>query len=84
MGGVAFGGGATAIGLFLAGYLFLILCFTAVLGLGWGLEAAQGSATWPYPQRYGRLFSAAFLGLLAALGGLPPFFFLGPKLALFS
>lgn len=42
------------------------------------------STSWPQPQRYSRIFSLAFLSLLSALGGFPPFFLLGPKLAIFS
>ena len=77
-------GGSTALGLFLCSYLLLVFLVAALLGLGRSLEARSNESNWPQPRRYGRLFSLAFLVLLSALGGLPPFFFLGPKLALFS
>ena len=77
-------GGAAALGLFLVGYLFIVFTFAALLGLGWTLEITPSASLWPHPQRYGRLFNLAFLSLLAALGGFPPFFFLGPKLAIFA
>ena len=76
--------GATGLLLFLVSYLFVIFIFSALLGLGWGLESRVSPTSWPRPQRYGRLFSLAFLSLLSALGGFPPFFLLGPKLAIFS
>lgn len=76
--------GSTGLILFLLSYLFVVFIFSALLGLGWGLELRAGSSSWPQPQRYGRLFSLAFLSLLSALGGFPPFFLLGPKLAIFS
>ena len=77
-------GGATALALFLLSYLLVVFLFAATLALGWNLEAALASSAWPQPQKYSRVFSMAFLSLLSALGGLPPFFLLGPKLAMFS
>ncbi len=77
-------GGSGALGLFTYGYIFLVCSFALVLGLGWALSGSNEDSSWPRPQRYGRVFNLAFIGLLSALGGLPPLFFLGPKLALFS
>lgn len=73
-----------ALGLFICSYLSLIIFFVGALGLGWALTPAADTAAWPTPPRYGRVFRLTFVGLLAALGGFPPFFFLAPKLALFS
>jgi hypothetical protein len=73
-----------ALALFLCSYLTLIVLFVGALGLGWALTPEPSSGAWPMPPRYGRLFRLTFLGLLGALGGFPPFFFLAPKLALFS
>lgn len=75
-------GGALA--LFICSYLGLIVVFAGTLGLGWALTPGADVGTWPVPPRYGRIFRLTFWGLLAALGGFPPFFFLAPKLALFS
>lgn len=76
--------GSTGLFLFLISYLFVVFIFSALLGLGWGLESRVSPTSWPRPQRYSRLFSLAFLSLLSALGGFPPLFLLGPKLAIFS
>lgn len=73
-----------ALGLFVCSYLTLIVLFVGTLGLGWALTPAAETAAWPNPPRYGRIFRLTFIGLLGALGGFPPFFFLAPKLALFS
>ena len=73
-----------ALGLFICSYLTLIILFVGTLGLGWALTPAADTASWPTPPRYGRVFRLTFVGLLGALGGFPPFFFLAPKLALFS
>lgn len=72
------------LGLFICSYLTLIILFVGALGLAWALTPAADVGGWPLPPRYGRLFRLTFLGLLGALGGFPPFFFLAPKLALFS
>lgn len=77
-------GGSTALLLFLMSYLFVVFLFAALVGLGWSLESCLAPSSWPRPQRYSRVFSVAFLILLSALGGFPPFFLLGPKLAIFS
>lgn len=76
--------GAGPVGLFLVSYLVLILLFVGTLGLGWALTPTAPLGPWPNPARYGRVFRLAWLGLLGALSGFPPFFFLAPKLALFS
>jgi hypothetical protein len=73
-----------ALGLFMASYLSLIILLVGVLNLGWSLSPLADAAAWPTPPRYGRIFRVIFISLLAALGGFPPFFFLAPKLALFS
>lgn len=73
-----------ALGLFILCYLGLVILFVGALNLGWALAPAAEAAVWPVPPRYGRAFRLTFVALLAALGGFPPFFFLAPKLALFS
>jgi hypothetical protein len=73
-----------ALALFLCSYLGLIITLVGALSLGWALTGSPTTAAWPLPPRYGRAFRLAFLGLLSALAGFPPFFFLAPKLALFS
>lgn len=73
-----------ALALFICSYLSLIILFVGALSLGWALTPEAEAGAWPVPPRYGRLFRLAFWGLLGALGGFPPFFFLAPKLALFS
>lgn len=77
-------GGSTGLALFLLSYLVIVMIFGALLGLGWSLDVSGTSRSWPQPQRYSRVFSLAFLCLLSTLGGFPPFFLLGPKLAIFS
>lgn len=77
-------GGSTSLALFLFSYLVIVSMLAALLGLGWNLEESFNSNSWPQPQRYARVFNLAFLCSLVALGGFPPFFFLGPKLAVFS
>jgi hypothetical protein len=72
------------LGLFLCSYLALVIVLAGALGLGWALGPGAEVGAWPLPPRYSRSFRLAFLGLLGALGGFPPFFFLAPKLALFS
>lgn len=76
--------GSTGLIVFLLSYLLMVFIFSALLGLGWSLEVRSSSVSWPQPQRYGRVFSLAFLSALSALGGFPPLFLLGPKLAIFS
>lgn len=73
-----------ALALFILSYLFLVIAFVGTLALAWALVPQPSHNTWPLPSRWGRAFRVAFMGLLAALGGFPPFFFLAPKLALFT
>jgi NADH:ubiquinone oxidoreductase subunit 2 (subunit N) len=73
-----------ALALFVLSYLFLVMTFVGVLALAWSLVSRPSHNQWPLPPRHHRAFRLAFVGLLAALGGFPPFFFLAPKLAIFT